>query len=146
MKLLAVCALTICALAPACAATHIGVSIGVHQPGAYGRIDINNYPSPELVYAQPIVISPAPMAMYQQPIYLYVPVAHQQNWKHYCGRYRACGQRVYFVQDQWVRERYQQEHGQDRRQARSRPQRPELGNPEHQGKHDRGNAGHRNEH
>ena len=44
------------------------------------------------------------------PIYLYVPPAHQQNWRRYCGHYHACSQPVYFVRDEWVRERYEHEH------------------------------------
>jgi hypothetical protein len=51
------------------------------------------------------------VAVYQQPIYLYVPVVHQQNWGQYCGRYNACGQPVHLVQERWVRERYRHEHG-----------------------------------
>jgi hypothetical protein len=39
-------------------------------------------------------------------VYLYVPPGHQKNWAKFCGRYNACGQPVYFVQDEWVRERY----------------------------------------
>jgi hypothetical protein len=45
--------------------------------------------------------------MYQQPIYLYVPPAHQANWGRYCGRYAACRQPVYFVHEDWVREQAQ---------------------------------------
>jgi len=44
------------------------------------------------------------------PIYLYVPAAHQQNWRQYCGRYSACNQPVYFVREEYVRERYEKEH------------------------------------
>jgi hypothetical protein len=44
--------------------------------------------------------------MQQQPIYLYVPPGHQKNWGKHCARYNACGQRVYFVREDWVRERY----------------------------------------
>ena len=32
------------------AQTSVGVSIGINQPGVYGRIDIGNYPPPVLVY------------------------------------------------------------------------------------------------
>lgn len=94
------------ALAPAMAATSVGVSIDIAQPGVYGRIDIGNYPQPRLVYAQPIVIARPVYRVEQQPVYLYVPPGHQKNWAKYCGRYKACGQPVYFVQDEWVRERY----------------------------------------
>lgn len=96
------------ALTPAMAQTNVGVSIGIQQPGVYGRIDIGNYPRPMLVYPQPMVIAPSPVAVYQQPIYLYVPPGHQKNWAKHCYRYSACGQPVYFVQESWVRERYEE--------------------------------------
>ena len=102
--------LSLGAIGAAQAATDIGVSIGIHQPGVYGRIDIGSYPQPALVYAQPMVIAPSPVAVYQRPVYLYVPPGHQQNWGRYCGQYRACGQPVYFVREDWVRDRYQEEH------------------------------------
>jgi hypothetical protein len=89
----------------------VGVSIGIQQPGVYGRIDIGNYPRPMLVYPQPMVIAPSPVAVYQQPIYLYVPPGHQKNWAKHCKRYSACGQPVYFVQESWVRERYEERRG-----------------------------------
>ena len=94
------------------AQTSVGVSIGINQPGVYGRIDIGNYPPPVLVYPQPVIIAPAPVVVQRQPIYLYVPPGHQKKWGKHCARYNACGQPVYFVQEQWVRERYQQEHPQ----------------------------------
>lgn len=92
------------------AETRVGVSIGIYQPGVYGRIDIGNYPQPVLVYPQPIVVTPVPLAYYRQPIYLYVPPGHQKHWAKHCARYSACNQPVYFVQEQWVRERYEHEH------------------------------------
>jgi len=91
------------------------VSIGVHQPGVWGRIDIGpGLPPPPVVLAQPVLISPAPVVVHREPIYLYVPPAHQQNWRRYCGRYAACGQPVYFVQDRWVRDRWEEHHHHDR--------------------------------
>lgn len=87
-------------------ATDVGVSISVVQPGVYGRIDIGNTAPPPVVYAQPMIITPGVVAVQRQPIYLYVPPGHQKNWRKYCGRYNACGQPVYFVQEGWVRERY----------------------------------------
>ncbi len=92
------------------AATDIGVSIGINQPGIYGRVDIGNYPPPPVVYAQPVLVAPPPVVLQRQPIYLYVPPQHQRDWRHYCNRYAACGQPVYFVQEQWVQERYAHEH------------------------------------
>jgi hypothetical protein len=88
-----------CAVLPVMAQTSVGVSIGIQQPGVYGRIDIGNYPQPMVVYPQPIVIAPSPVAVYQRPIYLYVPPGHQKNWAKHCYRYNACGQPVYFVQE-----------------------------------------------
>ena len=111
MKTLALLTLAAAALLPAHAATNIGVSIGINAPGQYGRIDINNYPQqPVLVYEQPIVYAPSRVAVYQQPIYLYVPQVQQARWGSYCGRYGACGQPVYFVQETWVRNEYRREH------------------------------------
>jgi hypothetical protein len=112
MKTLAFLTLAAAAAAalPAHAATSIGVSIGINAPGQYGRIDINNYPQPVLINAQPIVYAPSRVAVYQRPIYLYVPQVHQNNWGRYCGGYGACGQPVYFVQETWVRDEYRREH------------------------------------
>ncbi|MDP1534715.1 MAG: hypothetical protein Q8N44_07250 [Rubrivivax sp.] len=95
---------------PTQAATNIGVSIGINAPGQYGRIDINNYPRPVLEIQQPIIFAPSPVAIYQRPIYLYVPAKHRDNWGRYCGGYSACGQPVYFVQEAWVRDEYRREH------------------------------------
>lgn len=109
-------ALTIAlAAVPALAQTSVGVSIGIHQPGVYGRIDIGNFPPPPIIYPQPVVIAPTPVAVYQRPVYLYVPPGHQKNWAKHCYRYAACGQPVYFVQERWVVERYEESHrGRDR--------------------------------
>jgi hypothetical protein len=114
MKRLAALAIAVTATSAPLAGTTVGVSIGINQPGIYGRVDIGNVAPPPVIYAQPVVVAPAPVAVYQAPIYLYVPVAYQQNWPQYCARYAACGQPVYFVQEQWVQERYRAE--QERRE------------------------------
>jgi hypothetical protein len=114
-RLVIAAALAAATLSPAFAGTNVGVSIGINQPGVYGRIDIGNMPPPVVVYSQPIIVAPSPVAVYQQPIYLYVPAVQQGNWGRYCGRYGACGQPVYFVRDSWVREHY--EGGRDYRYA-----------------------------
>lgn len=108
MKNIAGIFFSLCAMAPTLAQTNVGISVGVAQPGLYGRIDIGNFPAPPVVYAQPLVIHPTPVAVYQRPIYLYVPPGHQKNWSKHCSRYNACGQPVYFVQEGWVREHYAQ--------------------------------------
>ena len=100
----------VAALTSAHAETSVGVSIGINQPGVYGRINIGDVPRPALVYPQPVIIVAPTIPYERRPIYLYVPGPHQKDWRRYCGRYNACGQPVYFVQDQWVRERYAQEH------------------------------------
>ncbi|CAN5140190.1 hypothetical protein BH11PSE9_BH11PSE9_10260 [soil metagenome] len=110
IKSLAALALAACAISPAFAQPGVGISIGINQPGVYGRINIGDVPQPALVYAQPVVITPPPVAVQRRPIYLYVPDVQQRDWRRYCGRYNACGQPVYFVQDRWVRERYEHEH------------------------------------
>lgn len=130
--ILIVILLAILAAAPVSAQTSVGVSIGINQPGVYGRIDIGNFPPPAVVYPQPVVIAPSPVAVYQRPVYLYVPPGHQRNWAKHCGRYSACGQPVYFVQETWVRDRY------DRYE---RERHDHRGGPPHgkgKGKHGRG--------
>ena len=129
-----------CLSGSAFAQTSVGVSIGINQPGVYGRINIGNYPQPVLVSPQPVIIAPPPVVIRRQPIYLYVPPGHQQNWGKHCMRYNACGQPVYFVQEQWVRERYQHEHPGWRGEHRGRHERDERRDnpgPRHGGHDDR---------
>ena len=94
-------------------AADVGVSINIDQPGLYGRIDIGNLPQPQLVYAQPVVIHRAPVAVVQQPIYLHVPPGHAKHWSKHCAEYKACGQPVYFVQDDWYNNVYAQRYRND---------------------------------
>jgi hypothetical protein len=109
---------------PAHAGPDVSVSVGVHQPGLYGRIEIGNRPPPPVILPQPVIITPTPVAVYQQPIYLHVPPGHQKHWARHCARYAACGQPVYFVQPGWV------EHHRPHRPA------PRRGHPHHgHGKH-----------
>lgn len=114
MKKILAIAIALGALAPAFAQTSVGVSIGINQPGVYGRIDIGNFPQPQVIYAQPVIIQRPVQYVQQQPVYLYVPPGHQKNWKKHCGRYNACGQPVYFVKEEWVRERYEENHHGDK--------------------------------
>jgi len=95
-----------CAAAPAFA--QVGVSVEVHQPGVYGRIDIGPQPPP-VVYAQPIII--APVHQRREPMYLYVPPGHQKKWDKHCAKYHACDRPVYFVREDWVQQRYDEAHG-----------------------------------
>lgn len=109
-KIIALGLLATAAAGSAMAQTSVGVSIGINQPGVYGRINIGDVPQPALVLPQPVIISPPRVVVERAPVYLYVPPAHQQNWRRYCGRYNACGQPVYFVRETYVRERYEHEH------------------------------------
>lgn len=99
--------------APAFAAD-VGVSISVGQPGFYGRIDIGNaYPRPVLVYPQAVVVDRVPAG--RPPLYLNVPPGHAKHWSRHCREYNACGERVYFVRNDWYEREYvphyQREHG-----------------------------------
>jgi hypothetical protein len=85
-------------------AVDVGVSISIGQPGYYGQIDIGGYPQPRLVYAQPWIVERAQVR--RPPIYLHVPPGHAKNWKKYCHEYNACGEQVYFVQDNWYSREY----------------------------------------
>ena len=103
-------ALVLAAGAIGTATAQTSVSIGINQPGVYGRITIGDLPPPALVLPQPVIIERAPVVVQRAPIYLYVPAAHQHDWRRYCGRYNACNQPVYFVREEYVRERYEREH------------------------------------
>lgn len=93
-------------------AADVGVSISIGQPGFYGRLDIGDYPPPQVIYAQPMIIERVPMN--RPPVYLRVPPGHAKNWRKHCGEYNACDERVYFVQDNWYHQeylpRYQEQH------------------------------------
>jgi hypothetical protein len=79
------------------ASPQVGVSVTVDEPGFYGRVQIGERP-PRVIYQQPVIIQQTPIAVVQRPIYLRVPPGHYKRWGHYCQRYRACGQPVYFVE------------------------------------------------
>ncbi len=105
-KALGLAAFSICT---AQLATAANISIGINQPGVYGRITLGDpIPQQAWVYQQPMVITPLQYNVQRQPIYMYVPAAHSSNWGQYCNRYNACAQPVVFVQDRWVRDRHAQ--------------------------------------
>ena len=100
------CAIAVWTLSAPVLGSDVAVSVRAGQPGFYGRIDIGNVPPPQLVYAEPIVIRPVPMGVVRQPVYLHVPPGHARNWRKHCGRYGACDQPVYFVQQSWYEDVY----------------------------------------
>ena len=94
------------------AATDIRVIIsGDVAPGVYGRVEYGNDRPPPILYATPTVFVRQPQTVQVQPIYLHVPPGHAKNWGKHCGRYNACARPVYFVQETWVQERYEEKHG-----------------------------------
>lgn len=97
-------------------AADVGVSVSIGQPGFYGRLDIGGYPPPPVIYRQPMVIERVPVE--RPPVYLRVPPGHAKNWSKHCREYNACGERVFFVHDDWYHReyapRYQEKH-RDRR-------------------------------
>lgn len=107
MKKLNVLVLGLVVATGALAQTNVGVSIGINQPGVYGQINIGNYPPPRVINQQPIVNLQSPV---REPLYMYVPPGHQKHWEKHCQSYNACGRPVYFVREDWVRERYSEEH------------------------------------
>jgi hypothetical protein len=98
------CALLLAGAATSATAADVGVSIGVGDPNFYGQIVIGNYPRPQVIYQQPIVVHQA--ATWYEPIYVRVPPGHAKNWNRYCASYGYCGRPVYFVQDTWYRDVY----------------------------------------
>jgi hypothetical protein len=114
-------------------AADVGVSVSIGQPGFYGRLDIGGYPQPQVIYRQPIAIQRIPA--HRPPIYLRVPPGHAKHWSKHCREYNACGERVYFVQDNWYNReyvpRYQKQHRDrrgDRRDERGNDNRGNHGN------------------
>ena len=95
-------------------AADIGISVSVGQPGFYGRLDIGNLPQPHLLFPAPVIIQQSRQV--SEPIYLHVPPGHAKNWRKHCRKYNACGQPVYFVQDDWYANQYvpyyREQHGQ----------------------------------
>ena len=121
-------------------AADVGVSVNIGHPGFYGQLDIGGFPRPQVIYSQPRVIERVNVS--RPPVYLRVPPGHSRNWKKHCRHYNACGERVYFVRDNWYNREYVPRH-----QERERSHR-EGRRDEHRGDHrgnDRGDR-HDNDH
>jgi hypothetical protein len=122
-------------------AADVRVSVSVGQPGFYGRIDIGNFPQPEVIYARPVVIQPAPAGVVYQPIYVHVPPGHEKHWSKHCAKYNACGRPVYFVRDKWYNKTYVPHY-----QAHQAKAHGEKHGDKHDGGHKNGNHGHGEDH
>jgi hypothetical protein len=118
-------------------AADVGVSVSVGQPGFYGRIDIGNFPQPEVIYARPVVIQPAPAGVVYQPVYVHVPPGHEKKWSKHCAKYNACGRPVYFVKDRWYNDVYVPQY-----QAHHGKKHGEKHGGKHDAGHENGNHGH----
>jgi hypothetical protein len=130
-------------LTPPAQAADVGLSLSIGQPGFYGRLDIGDYPPPQLLYRQPVLIERGDL--HRAPVYLRVPPGQAKNWRRHCGKYNACDERVYFVQDNWYQReyvpRYQEQH-RDRREGRDEER--NKGRERHEGKQ-YDNRGHRHD-
>jgi hypothetical protein len=101
-------------------------------PGVYGQVVLGNQSPPPVVYAQPVVVEPAPVivgAPAIEPIYLHVPPGHARNWRKHCHEYNACNRPVYFVRSAEYDPGYRPDHDHH-----------EHGR--HDDDHDRGDHGH----
>ncbi|MDE2598603.1 MAG: hypothetical protein KGL40_03155 [Rhodocyclaceae bacterium] len=86
------------------AQAQVGVSVSIGEPGFFGRIDLGDAPPPQFIYRQPIAVEY--VDPYRPPIYLRVPPGYEAHWRDHCREYGACGERVYFVRDDWYRGSY----------------------------------------
>jgi hypothetical protein len=90
-------------LAAAAISASAQVSISVGQPNFFGRIDMGGFAPAPQVYGPPVLAS----GYYNgPPVYLRVPVDHRRHWGRYCRYYSACGERVFFVRDDWYANSY----------------------------------------
>lgn len=94
----------------------VGLSLSIGQPGFFGQIDIGNFGRPQLIYRQPVVIER--VSVDRPPIYLHVPRSHARNWRRHCREYNACGERVYFVNDNWYKHQYVPRYQKQQRELR----------------------------
>lgn len=125
-------------ISPPAFAAEVGVSISVGQPGFYGQLDIGDYPRPQVIYRQPMMVDRVEMD--RPPIYMRVPPGHAKHWRKHCGKYNACAERVLFVRDSWYNREYAP-HYRRQHDDRQEGRREQTGGNDRQGDHhDRGNG------
>lgn len=111
-KTLLAAAVFVAASFPALA--QVGVSVSIGQPGFYGQINLGDFPQPQVIYPQPVIVQQG-VAVVGQPLYLRVPPGHEKHWNKHCRQYNACGRPVYFVQNDWYNNvyapQYRERHG-----------------------------------
>jgi hypothetical protein len=109
-------------VSPFLSASDLGTSTNVGQPGFYGQINLgNHYPSPRLIYPDPVVAMPQTVPVPQQPIYLHVPPGHAKKWGKHCHRYNACHSPAYFVQQDWYNDVYVPQYANQHRHPDASP-------------------------
>ncbi|KAF0812154.1 hypothetical protein IGB42_03432 [Andreprevotia sp. IGB-42] len=99
--------------ATAVSAADVGISVNIGDPNFYGQIAIGNYPRPQVIYQEPVVV--VKERRYYEPVYMRVPPGHAQRWRQYCGQYNACGRPVYFVRNEWYSNVYAPRYREDHR-------------------------------
>jgi len=136
-KILVSAALVTASVAGWAANVDVGVSIGISEPGVYGRVDIGRFPQPQVIVQRPVIIG-RPVVVNPEPVYLWVPPAHRTDWRHNCGRYNACGVPVYFVDNRWYGDHVMRGHERrvDRRDDRH-DDRHDRRDDRHDDRHDR---------
>ena len=116
IPLLALTALAIGAAVSPARAQNVSINAtisGEIVPGVYGQVVLGNQSPPPVVYAQPVVVEPAPVivgAPAIEPIYLHVPPGHAKNWRKHCHEYHACNRPVYFVRSAEYDPGYRPDH------------------------------------
>lgn len=130
---IATMALAACSSSTVAQAADIGVSVSISQPGIYGRVDLGRFPQPAIFVQRPVIVHRG--GGWREPVHMWVPPGHRQNWDRHCGRYRACGSPVYFVRDSGYAQQVRRHPGQ--RDEWRRDDRGRLHEQRHHGRHDR---------
>ncbi|MDB5813942.1 MAG: hypothetical protein JWN23_1059 [Rhodocyclales bacterium] len=98
------------------AAPAFGASVNI-----FGRVDIGGLPRPPVLIAPtPIIVERGPAVVEREPVYLHVPEDHRRHWNRHCREYNACGERVFFVQDDWYQREYVPRHEHEHEHDRDR--------------------------
>lgn len=124
-------------------ASDVGVSVSIGQPGFYGHIDIGDFPQPQVLYRQPIIVER--VRVERPPVYLRVPPGHAKNWKKHCREYNACGERVFFVRDDWYEREYVPRY-QEKHRERGNDDRHDGGRNDDHGRDKKNGKGHGRDH
>ena len=92
---------------PVSFATEVGMASNFGQGDYYGRLDLEGYPPPSVIFRQPIAVERTVLGKDQRkPIYLRVRPNHAQHWRSHCDEYAACSELILFVRDSWYKREY----------------------------------------